>query len=232
MDLIVNFKERGVCVPGQSALRRCKNWPSAGTDDRARLSKFRRLLIRSMRSGYASAPKNAIRNTCGRSACSNHARKWTHGASAVSLGGHGTLFLATFDESGRWYRAAASTRSRNITAGTSRAGATKATCRALPSTTPTIQRKMPLDFGDVLLALAPRPLFINVPIRCGVFGAADRLVVIHTNAGHSFCRRRGPAYGFLDRWLKGLKEGLVLVALGYEVYAVIRAASASQSSHR
>jgi hypothetical protein len=81
---------------------------------------------------------------------------------------------------------------------------------------------MPFDFPDILIALAPRPLSINAPLRDAnfevsgvkdcvdaalpvytkVFHAADRLVVAHPDAQHDFPPPvREQAYQFLEKWL-------------------------------
>ncbi len=82
--------------------------------------------------------------------------------------------------------------------------------------------RMPFDFPELLASLAPRAVFVNAPLRddnfdisgvrecldfarpiyAKVFGAVDRLVAVHPDAGHSFpleVRRR--AYEFLERWI-------------------------------
>jgi hypothetical protein len=82
--------------------------------------------------------------------------------------------------------------------------------------------RLPFDFPDVLVALAPRPLFINAPLRdtnfevsgvrdCvdlampiydRVFKTKERLVAVYPDAGHEFPPEvRNQAYRFLDRWL-------------------------------
>jgi hypothetical protein len=83
--------------------------------------------------------------------------------------------------------------------------------------------RMPFDFPDILVALAPRPLLINAPLGdtnfevsgvrdCvdaaapiyeKVFRAKERLVAVFPEAGHEFpVQIRASAYEFLDRWLK------------------------------
>ena len=82
---------------------------------------------------------------------------------------------------------------------------------------------MPFDFPDILVALAPRPIFINAPLRdsnfevsgvrdcvdaaapvyANVFGAGDRLVAVYPDAAHDFPPAiREQAYRFLDTWLR------------------------------
>ncbi len=81
--------------------------------------------------------------------------------------------------------------------------------------------KMPFDFSELLAALAPRPIFINAPLRDENFevsgvddcvraaepvyellGAKGSIVVVHPDTGHSFPPEiRQQAYDFLDKVL-------------------------------
>ncbi len=82
--------------------------------------------------------------------------------------------------------------------------------------------RMPFDFPELLASLAPRPVFVNAPLRdanfeiAGVreclefarpvyekaFGAGERLVAVHPDVGHAFPPEvRRQAYEFLDRRL-------------------------------
>ena len=81
--------------------------------------------------------------------------------------------------------------------------------------------KMPFDFPELVGVLAPRPFFINAPLRDGNFevsgvrdcvnaarpiyallGNADDLVTVHPESGHSFpADVRNSAYAFLERGL-------------------------------
>lgn len=83
-------------------------------------------------------------------------------------------------------------------------------------------KRMPFDFDDVLLAIAPRPFFTNSPLKdenfavAGVksvmekvkpvyekLGAAEKLKAVYPDAGHDWPEaERIAAYEFLDRWLK------------------------------
>lgn len=83
-------------------------------------------------------------------------------------------------------------------------------------------KRMPFDFDDVLLAIAPRPFFTNSPLKdenfavAGVksvmekakpvyekLGAAEKLKAAYPDAGHDWPEaERTAAYEFLDRWLK------------------------------
>jgi dienelactone hydrolase len=81
--------------------------------------------------------------------------------------------------------------------------------------------RMPFDFSELLGVLAPRPVFINAPLRDDNFevsgvddcvraaepvyallGAKDAIVVVHPDIGHSFPPEiREQAYKFLDKAL-------------------------------
>jgi dienelactone hydrolase len=83
-------------------------------------------------------------------------------------------------------------------------------------------KRMPFDFDDVLLAIAPRPFFTNSPQKdenfavAGVksvmekvkpvyekLGAAEKLIAVYPDARHDWPEaERTAAYEFLDRWLK------------------------------
>ncbi len=83
-------------------------------------------------------------------------------------------------------------------------------------------KRMPFDFHEVVAALAPRPVFVNAPLRDDNFavagvkkviasakrvytllGADDHLEVIYPNVEHDFSAvSRTAAYAWLDRWLK------------------------------
>jgi dienelactone hydrolase len=141
-----------------------------------------------------------------------------------SLGGHNALFLATFDER---VRAVVSSCGFNVFA--KHAGG-DITAWALRYYMPRIETvygkdpaKLPFDFTEVLAALAPRPVFVNAPLRDApdfevsgvrdcvdsaqpvyekVFQAADRLVVEYPDAGHEFpAAQRKSAYRSLMQWL-------------------------------
>ena len=83
-------------------------------------------------------------------------------------------------------------------------------------------KKMPFDFTEAVAALAPRPFFINAPLKdtnfevSGVkdclkasepvyelFGAKNHLVAVYPDVGHDFPPDvREAAYAFVDKWLK------------------------------
>jgi pimeloyl-ACP methyl ester carboxylesterase len=145
------------------------------------------------------------------------------GSIGHSLGGHNTLFVAAFDD--------------RIKAMVTSCGFTKASkyyngdlkgwagVRYMPLIEKQYRndpRQLPFDFPDILVALAPRPLFINAPLHdsnfevsgvrdceavarpvyARVFRAEDKLVAKYPDAGHEFpALVRQAAYTFLARWL-------------------------------
>lgn len=134
-----------------------------------------------------------------------------------SLGGHNALFLAAFEE-----RVKAVVTSCGFTSfakyygGNLKGWSHKGYMPRIESEYGCDPKRMPFDFTDVLAAIAPRPLFINAPLRDANFevtGVDDcvtavrarysdprRLVVEHPDCAHDFppeVRRR--AYEFLER---------------------------------
>ena len=94
--------------------------------------------------------------------------------------------------------------------------------------------KMPFDFTEILGALAPRPVFINAPLHdanfevsgiydCvnaarpvyALFGAEEKLVAEHPDAGHDFPNRiREAAYAFVDGVLGKTGRSETMMRLG------------------
>jgi len=145
------------------------------------------------------------------------------GSIGHSLGGHNTLFVAAFDQ--------------RIKAMVTSCGFTKASnyyngdlkgwsgVRYMPLIAEKYHNSplsIPFDFPDLLVALAPRPIFINaplhdhnfdvmgvrecvslaIPIYKDVFKVGERLVAHYPDAGHEFpAKIRAEAYSFFDRWL-------------------------------
>jgi len=146
------------------------------------------------------------------------------GAIGHSLGGHNTLFVAAFDE-----RIKAMVTSCGFNSFRKYYGG-DLTGWSGPRYMPWIAEKygkdsarIPFDFPDILVALAPRPLFINAPLRDSnfevsgvrdcveaaapiyekVFGAKERLVAVYPDVGHDFpAEIREQVWRFLDQWLK------------------------------
>lgn len=141
-----------------------------------------------------------------------------------SLGGHNALFVAAFDE-----RLKAVVTSCGFTSFAKYYGGDLtgwSGLRYMPRIAEQFGKdpaRMPFDFSDVLIALAPRPLFINAPLRDGnfevsgvrdcvavaqpiyekVFRNGGRLQVVYPDAAHSFPdETRRQAYAFLERWLR------------------------------
>jgi dienelactone hydrolase len=140
-----------------------------------------------------------------------------------SLGGHNALFVAAFDT-----RLKAVVTSCGFTSFAKYYGGDLtgwAGTRYMPRIAARYGKdpaRMPFDFPDILMALAPRVLFINAPIRDGnfevsgvrdcveiarpiyerIFRADKRLVVTYPDVGHAFpVNVRQQAYRFLEQWL-------------------------------
>ncbi|NQT51260.1 alpha/beta fold hydrolase, partial [bacterium] len=139
-----------------------------------------------------------------------------------SLGGHNTMFLAVFDRRVRvmvsscGFNAFAKYRGGDLT-GWSHRGYMPRVATAYGKD----PRRMPFDFTEVVAALAPRPFFVNAPLRDGNFevsgvkdciaaakpvyellGAAGKLVAAYPEAGHDFPPdARRAAYAFVDHAL-------------------------------
>jgi dienelactone hydrolase len=142
-----------------------------------------------------------------------------------SLGGHNALFLAVFEPR---IQAVVSSCGFNVFAkhagGDVRAWSNPYYMPRIKTIYEDDPAKIPFDFTEVLAALAPRPVFVNAPLHdapdfevsgvvdCVVaalpvyrelFQAADRLEVVHPDAGHSFpFGARLAAYAMLDRYLR------------------------------
>ena len=140
-----------------------------------------------------------------------------------SLGGHNTLFLAAFDK-----RIKVAITSCGFTSfykyyggdltGWSHNGYMPRIAEVY-NKDPSL---MPFDFTDVLIAIAPRPVFINAPLHDSnfevegvydcvnaakpvyqLFKASDKIIMMNPDAAHSFpATIRNEAYLFLDKELK------------------------------
>lgn len=145
------------------------------------------------------------------------------GAIGHSLGGHNTLFVAAFDPRIRaMVTSCGFTSARKYYNGdlTGWAGV-----RYMPRIAERYGKdpaRLPFDFPALLVALAPRPLFINAPLHDSnfevsgvrdcvaealpvydrVFHSADRLVARYPDAKHDFPPEiRQEVYRFLARWV-------------------------------
>jgi dienelactone hydrolase len=146
------------------------------------------------------------------------------GSIGHSLGGHNTLFAAAFDPRIKVMVTSCGFNSFKKYKDGDLSG--WAGVRYMPRIAEKYGKdpaRVPFDFPDILVALAPRPLFINAPLGdtnfevsgvrdCvdaaspiyeRVFHAGDRLVALYPEAGHDFpVSARTVAYEFLDRWLR------------------------------
>ena len=135
-----------------------------------------------------------------------------------SLGGHNSLFVASFDQ-----RIKAVVTSCGFTLlskyknGNLKGWDQKRYMPLVAERYHNSAREMPWDLPDVLAAIAPRPIFVNAPLHDDNFDAsgvddcvravADRfpagsLVVVHPDCAHDFPPEiREQAYRFLDRRL-------------------------------
>jgi dienelactone hydrolase len=139
-----------------------------------------------------------------------------------SLGGHNALFLAAFDTRVRATVSSCGFNSFRKYYGGNLAGwSHRGYMPRIASVYGRDPRKVPFDFTEVLGVLAPRPLFVNAPLRdanfevSGVkecieaaggvydlFAAKAHLLAVHPDAGHDFPPAvRQAAYAFLDRAL-------------------------------
>jgi len=145
------------------------------------------------------------------------------GAIGHSLGGHNGLFVGVFDQRIRAVVTSCGFNSfKKYYGGDLTGWSHKGYMPLIAEKYGKDPARMPFDFPEVLAALAPRPLFINAPVRdanfevsgvrdcveaampvyARIFHARDRLVAVYPDAGHEFpARIRQAAYEFLDRWL-------------------------------
>lgn len=145
------------------------------------------------------------------------------GCMGHSLGGHNTLFVALFDE--RIKALATSCGFCSFTKyynGNLKGWSHQGYMPRIASVYQCDPFQMPFDFTEVLAVLAPRPVFINAPLRdsnfsvdgvreCiiaakpiyGLYGREDRLSVAHPDSEHDFPEKiRAQCYEFFDRYLK------------------------------
>lgn len=136
------------------------------------------------------------------------------GAIGHSLGGHNALFLAVFDR-----RIAAVVTSCGFTSfakyygGDLTGWSHKGYMPRIATVYGKSPARMPFDFGDVLAAIAPRPIFVNAPLGDANFdytGADDcvrqsghaAIEVAHPDCEHDFPPEvRARAYEFLEERL-------------------------------
>jgi dienelactone hydrolase len=139
-----------------------------------------------------------------------------------SLGGHNSIFVAVFDP-----RIKAVVSSCGFNAfpkyygGNLKGWSHKGYMPRIAEVYGADPKKMPFDFTELVAALAPRPFFINAPLKDANFdvtgvkdcveaarpvyallGASDALVAVHPDCGHDFPPDiRAQAYAFLEKAL-------------------------------
>ncbi|HWQ57264.1 MAG TPA: prolyl oligopeptidase family serine peptidase [Bryobacteraceae bacterium] len=145
-------------------------------------------------------------------------------AVGLSLGGHNSLFLGVFEPRIRAMVTSAGFNTfRKYYGGNLKGWTSNRYMPRIASEYQSLPERVPFDFTEVLGALAPRPVFVNAPVKdenfevSGVrdcvaaalpvyeklFGAKDRLVSNYPAGGHGFDpESRQQAYEFLDRWLQ------------------------------
>lgn len=140
-----------------------------------------------------------------------------------SLGGHNSLFTAAFDErlkvtvTSCGFCSFAKYYNGNLTGWTSD--------RYMPRIATVYDKdpkKVPFDFDDVILSIAPRAVFVMAPLKDSNFdvtgvqdviakvspaykqlGAPNKLQALYPDAGHDWPEEaRTEAYDFIDKWLK------------------------------
>jgi pimeloyl-ACP methyl ester carboxylesterase len=140
-----------------------------------------------------------------------------------SLGGHNSLYVSVFDPRIKAVVTSCGFNSfRKYYGGNLTGWSHKGYMPRIAEVYGKSPEKMPFDFTEVLGALAPRPVFINAPLRDAnfevsgvrdcvdaalpvyerIFRAKDRLTAVYPDAAHEFPPEiRQQAYDFLDRWL-------------------------------
>jgi mannose/cellobiose epimerase-like protein (N-acyl-D-glucosamine 2-epimerase family)/dienelactone hydrolase len=131
-----------------------------------------------------------------------------------SLGGHNALFLAAFDT--RVKGAVTScgfTSFRKYMGGNLTGWSHRGYMPRIAAVYGASPARMPFEFSDVLIAIAPRPVFVSAPLRDDNFDASGVddavntaraagavITVIHPDAAHSFPdEARTEAYRFLEQ---------------------------------
>ena len=141
-----------------------------------------------------------------------------------SLGGHNSLFTAAFEADLKVVVTSSGFNSFDKYYGGNLTGwSHKGYMPRIAYVYGTDPQKMPFDFTEILAAIAPRPIFINAPLRDSnfevsgvkdavaaarpvyqqIYDAGDHLITRYPDAGHSFPDPvREEAYEFLDRVLR------------------------------
>jgi dienelactone hydrolase len=140
-----------------------------------------------------------------------------------SLGGHNTIFLAAFDERIKVAVSSCGFTSFAKYMGGDLAGwSHQGYMPRIAAVYHADAREMPVDFTEILGAIAPRAVFVNAPLGDSNFElsgvqdcltaaapvyalhqAQDQLVALHPDCGHDFpLEARQQAYAFIDRVLR------------------------------
>jgi pimeloyl-ACP methyl ester carboxylesterase len=141
-----------------------------------------------------------------------------------SLGGHNALFLAAFDDRVKVILTSCGfTSFAKYMKGDLTGWSHKGYMPRIANQFGKDPKQMPFDFSDILIALAPRAVFINAPLRDDnfevsgvrdcveaalpvydtVFHAKKKLKVLYPSSAHEFpAAVRRESYRFLDRLLK------------------------------
>ena len=146
------------------------------------------------------------------------------GSIGHSLGGHNTLFIATFDNRVQAMVTSCGFNSfRKYKGGDITGWSGVRYMPLIAEKYGNSWEKMPFDFPELVAALAPRRLYVNAPLRDSnfevsgvrdcidraqpaytqVFRAKSNLIADYPDAGHEFPKNvRQSAYAFLDKWAK------------------------------
>jgi hypothetical protein len=140
-----------------------------------------------------------------------------------SLGGHNTLFVSLFDDRIKVLATSCGFCSfPKYMGGDLKGWSHKGYMPRIASVYQCDPKQMPFDFTEILASMAPRPVFINAPLKdtnfavdgvrdCvkaarpvyQLFGKPDHLVVEHPDCGHDFpLDVRERCYQFFDRYLR------------------------------
>jgi len=136
------------------------------------------------------------------------------GAIGHSLGGHNALFLAAFDQRVRAVVTSCGfTSFRRYMRGDLTGWSHRGYMPRIASEYGKSPDRMPFEFSDVLEAIAPRPVFVNAPLKDSNFDATGvdeavanqkHVTLRHPDAGHDFPPEvRREACEFLYRTLSG-----------------------------
>jgi pimeloyl-ACP methyl ester carboxylesterase len=173
--------------------------------------------------GYASATMKGIRNhmrAVDLLVSLPEVNPLRIGVIGHSLGGHNALFLAAFDPRvSAVVSSCGFTSFRKYYGGDLTGWSHKGYMPRIATVYGKSPERMPFDFPDVLAAIAPRPVFINAPLRDANFDSSgvddcvlavkglygERLIVVHPACEHDFPPEiRAQAYAFLERSLGGV----------------------------